>query len=381
MKALNKNELKEIIQSGNLNFLIGSGCSTPYLKILGDIEKKMNEESTKLSSQKEYFEILKKSENITDIEDDDKYLNVSKKNYLDFFLLLAKILVDRKLSIVNKQVNIFTTNFDVFMEDACEKLSLIYNDGFEGRITPIFDVANFNKLQSFKSLQFDNKTDVPVFNIIKLHGSMSWKFDDKDRIIYAKNCESIININVMGNDFEEKYNNKIPLINPNISKHIKTVLDVKYGALLRKLSLELEKENSVLFVIGFSFNDAHIKELVYSVAKSNPTLIIIYFSYEKYKTENDTLKECENQNFYIIDSENNFTFDKTINYLSKIFENDKTKNVQNQDLIEQDNTPNNNKDIEDGSTAETIDDVPNKDSKKKESDLSINKQEDDDLPF
>ena len=39
MKILNNKEFKEIIQSGHLNLLIGSGCSLEYLTTLKDIEK------------------------------------------------------------------------------------------------------------------------------------------------------------------------------------------------------------------------------------------------------------------------------------------------------------------------------------------------------
>ena len=41
-QELDQKEIKEIIQSGHLNFLIGSGCSRNYLSVLGDIEEKMN---------------------------------------------------------------------------------------------------------------------------------------------------------------------------------------------------------------------------------------------------------------------------------------------------------------------------------------------------
>jgi hypothetical protein len=44
-------------------------------------------------------------------------------------------------------------------------------------------------------------------------------------------------------------------------------------------SNELEKENSVLFVLGFSFADEHIREITKRVANSNPTLLICIFAY------------------------------------------------------------------------------------------------------
>ena len=66
MKKIQKNEIKEIIQSGHLNFLIGSGCSQPYLPVLSDIENRMNDEATRLEAQKEYYGIIKKSKAVLD---------------------------------------------------------------------------------------------------------------------------------------------------------------------------------------------------------------------------------------------------------------------------------------------------------------------------
>ncbi len=38
MNNTNLNEMRDIFQDCNINFLIGSGLSAPYLEILGDIE-------------------------------------------------------------------------------------------------------------------------------------------------------------------------------------------------------------------------------------------------------------------------------------------------------------------------------------------------------
>ena len=45
-------------------------------------------------------------------------------------------------------------------------------------------------------------------------------------------------------------------------------------------SNHLERENSVLFVFGFSFADEHIREITKRVAASNPTLLIVIFAYD-----------------------------------------------------------------------------------------------------
>jgi hypothetical protein len=325
MKKIDNKELKEFIQSGHINLLIGAGCSSGYLGTLGNIEKNMNQETTKEKAQKDYYQLIKKSKAVLNesLESDKKekaQLAKTKQNYDSFLGFWANTISSRSLHIVNKQVNIFTTNFDMFMEDSCERLNIPYNDGFAGQINPTFSVANFNKIQRYKSLQFDNTSDIPLFNIIKLHGSVSWQEKD-EKIVYSNGSHIPDNLeDKTGNDFEEGYK-KIAVINPNAEKHFETVLDTNYASMLRKFTLELEKENSVLIIVGFSLADKHIKNLLYGVMKSNPTLVVIYFSYSQYDETQDKHEEKKNPNLYVISPEADFPFKEVTEYLSKVFSN------------------------------------------------------------
>ena len=323
MKEINKKELKELIQSGNINMLIGSGCSLKYLSTLQDIEERMNAENTKEEAQKDYYKLIRKSKAVLDesLEIDPEQqdeLKKTKQNYDLFLRFRANILSKRSLRIINKQINIFTTNFDMFLEDSCERLDIPYNDGFSGQIKPIFNVANFNRIQKYKSLQFDNTSDIPLFNIIKLHGSFSWQAKS-EKINYSNGAHILDDLDIKtGSSFEDGYK-QISVINPNAEKHFETVLDTNYAAMLRKFALELEKENSILMIIWFSMSDKHIKNLLYEVMKSNPTLTVLYFSYSKYNDEIDKHEEHKNSNFYIISPEAGFDFKKSTEYLNEIF--------------------------------------------------------------
>ncbi len=64
MKKIDNKELKEIIQSGHINLLLGSGCSLEYLTTLKDIEDRMNVEATREQAQKDYYNLIKKSKSI-----------------------------------------------------------------------------------------------------------------------------------------------------------------------------------------------------------------------------------------------------------------------------------------------------------------------------
>lgn len=341
MKILDKKELKEIIQSGHINLLIGSGCSLNYLDTLGDIENEMNDESTREKAQKKYYSLIRKSKAVLneELETDSKQkeeLSRVKNNYDEFVRFWTEAMFRRSLKIVNKQVNVFSTNFDMFFEDACERLKAPYNDGFAGQLSPEFDVGNFNKIQRYKSLQFDNTSDIPLFNIIKLHGSLSWRTSpDSESILYSNGGHIDDKLDDMkGDEFKKAYEEQLAVINPNAEKHFTTVLDTNYASLLRKFTLELEKENSVLLVVGFSLADEHIRKLLYSVMKSNPTLILVYMSYSQYVENPKTKKEKESNarleplmkeessrsNFYIVTNPDgsSMPFEKTTEYLETI---------------------------------------------------------------
>lgn len=322
MKKLNDKEFKEIIQSGHINLLLGSGCSLYYLKTLNDIETRMNNETTREQAQKDYYKLIMKSMAIldeskeSDPDEMDKLLK-TKTNYDNFLGFWANTLSKRSLHIVNKQLNIFTTNFDMFIEDSCERLSIPYNDGFAGQINPQYEVSNFNKLMKYKSLQFDNTSDIPLFNVIKLHGSISWE-EGTDKITYSRGTHIPIDLyDKSGDDFKAGYA-KIAIINPQADKHLETVLDINYASLLRKFTLELEKENSVLLVFGFSMADKHIRKLLYGVLKSNPTLIVVYFSRSRYNEALDKLDEKKYSNLFVISQEDDFTFDKSIKFIMNV---------------------------------------------------------------
>ena len=69
-------------------------------------------------------------------------------------------------------------------------------------------------------------------------------------------------------------------MNPTKEKFSDTLLNKNYYELLRIFSNELEKENSLLVVNGFSFRDEHILDLV-KRSMVNPSLKILVFAYQE----------------------------------------------------------------------------------------------------
>lgn len=286
-KELNLQDLKEVIQSSHLNFLIGAGLSNPFFPVLGDVETRLNAANTiaeRVEVKKEYFKKIVLP-NLSIVQDrealaGDSNFQVTFARYKEFFSLIRNILAKRKSTLLSRQANIFTTNIDVLMETALEDSQLQYNDGFSGRINPRYNLSNYKISHLKRSLHFENVSEIPAFNIIKIHGSLTWNKVD-DHICYSKlgHFDEAL-LEKEGKSFEDGYR-KLAIVNPQKKKLEETVIDLTYYELLRMYASELEKENSVLFVLGFSMEDEHIREITIRTANSNPTLKIYVFCHSK----------------------------------------------------------------------------------------------------
>jgi len=302
-------DIKKTIDSANINFLMGAGLSKPFLDTLNDIELFLSDTSKTseeiLSKKKEYFNkvMLGNIKVLDDVLEVDKDYVMS--NYTNFYKILNNLVLKRENSILTKQVNIFTTNIDIFSEKALEGTGIEFNDGFNGRFNPTFNLGNFKKSYFMKSLHYENTSEIPVFNILKIHGSLTWKFDEIGNeavISLDKNLQNVRDVadKIDGDEFD-KYYKKLVIVNPTKAKYETTLLQQYYYDLLRIYSNELEKENSVLFVIGSSLADEHIRDMTTRVAASNPTLKIYIFAHGSKSVIFEKMEnEAKNKNIKIV---------------------------------------------------------------------------------
>jgi len=347
--------LKRYIQSSNINFLIGSGLSRPYLKTLGDIEKwltaldnkkaeidKKDYEIVKISLYKSYFDNVIYPNLDSEVEVNQVDFNSTINCYKELLLRVNDIILHRHNTLLTRQINVFTTNIDLFLEKSLEETKLEFNDGFAGRLKPVYDLSNFQKSYFKTSLHYDNISETPVFNLLKLHGSINW-YKGEDNLIYyqrvlernirpiKKSLDSInrkhfisidkgksneeVTIEVLleraheielkdyqnFENFTAKYE-KLIIVNPTKAKFKETVLEEQYYEMMRIYANSLEKVNTLLFCMGFSFADEHIKNITIRAANSNPTLQIIIFAYDD-AAKNEIKKnlgDWKNENILII---------------------------------------------------------------------------------
>ncbi len=199
---MNLDKLKNIIQSSHINFLFGAGLSYPYLKTLGDIEtwltqcagiedeqvRQLIEDNLKIS----YVEGVMKPCLSDSREGNKPDLNKVETAYRDFLRVWNYIMSRRGDNLLSKQVNIFTTNIDPLVEEAAEDLGIEFNNGFKGLIRPIFREETFSMTISKVSPFYQKASEIPMFNYLKMHGSINWRGEkDSAEISYDGQLETL----------------------------------------------------------------------------------------------------------------------------------------------------------------------------------------------
>lgn len=317
IRTYNKNDKNEIeyfqhiFQSANINFLIGSGASKPAINVLGDIENKL-QNYIEIEDEESYFNVAEKFlTNIWSVIDtllernkgidlDDvkmSQMELTQENYIKFISILENILIKRRTGLLPRRANIFTTNYDLFIEDAATyRHNLILNDGFTHRKN-IYNEYIYDSKSFYRSIYntgnfYNYSVELPTINLIKLHGSLSWKKEGDD--VYYK-IPPIKPIRFEDSQNQKDWVNQHALVLPRKEKFKETVLENIYYDLLRTYSNELDKEGTLLIVFGFSFADEHI-ELLTKKALRNTTLKLMIFAYNESSTEsyNDKFKDFAN---------------------------------------------------------------------------------------
>lgn len=333
--------IDKLIRGKNINFLIGSGASTPMYPTLSfgegypSFEEVVShQELTKPARIFMYIYYFKKwvyPMGLDAVIFYKKYGSCDTlKHYREFIYLLYAFLQSESNELP-KRINIFTTNYDlvferIFDEFLIDNPLVFFNDGSRGFFKKYISNKNFYLNVTHSGYNDNFRREVPTINLFKLHGSLSWKTEKHERgkhrilvdidnpqlnDIYktikeiglpSKNIERIFSISKSKNtdefvhamnklvsslkidekklsDFSANYL-RLPIINPDKYKFSETVLEQHYYQLIRSFSYELERKQSVLIVFGFSFADEHLKD-IFERSLLNPDLLVLMISYSK----------------------------------------------------------------------------------------------------
>lgn len=150
-------------------------------------------------------------------------------------------------------VELFTTNYDLLLEQALEEQNVPFFDGFSGARLPFFDIHSVegNELPSYWA------------RLWKLHGSVNWK------AITGGVCR--VSKDVGGSP---------ELIYPSKLKYDQS-RKMPFLAMSDRLTNFLLKPHAVLFVCGYSFGDEHINDTIINALKVNQSANVVALMYGK----------------------------------------------------------------------------------------------------
>ena len=316
-----KEKLREFFNLKNVNFLFGSGTSKGAIPTMSElyetleftedekdlkkefrcIKRKVGENLEKCLSvmyaARAYYDGIK-SKNDDDQENIDSYnelydrlikkvefhifdkINISfdsedAQKVLGFYKLFYQKLALRSKD--NSRIRVFTTNNDLFNETALDSLNLHYINGFGGGLRKFFNPALFNYTWSKRMDTSIDKYE-PAEDMVylyKIHGSVNWK--------EAPNLENNY-FDIEEVSPSECKDDDVVLIYPTPTKQDKS-LGSPYVDLFREFQHKLLEPHSVLFIVGYSFSDRHVNEIIYRALSTNSTINVVIFGRKPEETE------------------------------------------------------------------------------------------------
>ena len=176
-------------------------------------------------------------------------------------------------------VEVFTSNYDLLMEQAFEECRVPYFDGFVGSHRTFFDLT---------SMEQDN---LPArwARLWKVHGSINWRRTADGEVERRSDPAST------GSD--------CPLIYPSHLKYDQS-RRMPYLAMLDRLSSFLRRGQAVLVTCGYSFSDQHLNEIILQELSGNPTAIcfaLLFGDRENYSEALSCAKKRPNLSLLAVD--------------------------------------------------------------------------------
>lgn len=202
---------------------------------------------------------------------------MEKEGKYTYHKSLLTSLLQRPLNL--RRANIFTLNYDLAFEYACDELGIEYINGFVGFNERNFrpEVYNYDFFFPGDTTEGKVRRIERVIKYYKLHGSLNWVYKNENKNNPYGLYEIPIEL-VRMKLKNEKDNLGDIMIYPTSSKKEYT-LNFPYSELFRKFADRLQQPEAVLFVVGYSFYDEHVNDIIYQ-ALANPsfTLIIVDFN-------------------------------------------------------------------------------------------------------
>lgn len=154
---------------------------------------------------------------------------------------------------------IFTTNYDLLLEQAFESLEVPFFDGFVGSHRPFFSRQTMEQdgLQAQWAL------------LCKLHGSINWRFVREKNMIVRSTSEEGVEL----------------LIHPSHLKYTES-RRMPYFMMLDQLKgfISNHRKPVAFFVVGYSFSDEHVNDTIVDNLRANPSAVCYALQYDQLAT-------------------------------------------------------------------------------------------------
>ncbi|WP_166417455.1 SIR2 family NAD-dependent protein deacylase [Cochlodiniinecator piscidefendens] len=166
--------------------------------------------------------------------------------------------IDRKVAI-----EIFTTNYDLLMEQALEDYEVPYFDGFVGAKKSFFDLRAVE----------DDMIPNHWTRLWKIHGSINWHQETVEESKRVFRSSSV-------------HESNSHLIYPSHLKYEES-RKMPYLALIDQLNKFIRRKSSFLILSGYSFNDGHLNDAILNALKANPTGMVLALQFGTYDFSED----------------------------------------------------------------------------------------------
>ncbi|MEE9924282.1 MAG: SIR2 family protein [Brucella anthropi] len=251
--------------------LLGMSPPKPEEKSAGNIEKllslcKMKLELLSVKATDEQFEQLDSEVSVlTDFISKAETAILNEVGFVDektslpaHSNLLRKF---SKRSAEKPRVKLFTTNYDLCLEEAGARLGVVLIDGFSHSAEQRFN-RDYFQTDIVRRSSSGTKSDYidSVFHLYKMHGSVDWRRRSDGAVIRRAKGE--------GNDLTPV------LIYPRSTKY-QEAFETPYLDMFAAFQSALREPDTTIFVAGFGFADDHISSPIWSAVESNLSLKLV----------------------------------------------------------------------------------------------------------
>ena len=271
-----KKNIEDQIRTAN-ELLRGLGCYCPE----GSTRKGADEIRTQMSTlESELKRVM--DEFAASILKGETGLATAKsdKRELAFGYLVNFIMSFASRSGTRDRLQIFTTNYDRFLEAGAEVAGLHLLDRFVGSLCPVFRSSRMDIDMHYSppGIRGEPRYLEGVARFTKLHGSLDWVYTDKDiRRMGAPFGAESVNPFLTAPGLGDADPMQL-MIYPNSAKDRETAA-YPYVELFRDFAAAACRPNSTVVTYGYSFGDEHINRVIEDMLTIPSThLVIISFN-------------------------------------------------------------------------------------------------------